>query len=450
MVYRQFSLGLAIRLLLVGVVLTAVVWLIFGHVYYGATLLAIGTLAVTVAELWWFINRTNRELARFLDAARSADFSQRFSRDDVGSGFGELGDVLTDILNRIHDARADQEIELRRMSALIDHIPVPLLTLHGDDSVTLQNNASRRLFGVSKVTQLRDLKQFGNSFHDAVNEAVPGQRELVTFTVEGVEYQLTLAATENIVAGVKSRVISLQEIQSEINQTQAQAWQDLVTVLTHEIMNSITPVTSLASTAEEMVEDLLERTDDDAPIAAELRELHDAVHTVARRSDSLVQFVHSYRQLTRLAPPEKRRLQISDLFESSRRLVEAERAGSDALIHSYVDPALLDIYADVDLLEPVMLNLLRNALQATSDIDEPGIELLGRLNSRGNVVIEVKDNGPGVPADLVNKIFVPYFTTKKNGSGVGLALARQVMTAHGGFIRVGQNEGGGATFSLIF
>jgi two-component system nitrogen regulation sensor histidine kinase NtrY len=104
----------------------------------------------------------------------------------------------------------------------------------------------------------------------------------------------------------------------------------------------------------------------------------------------------------------------------------------------------------VDLLEPVMLNLLRNALQATSDIDEPGIELLGRLNSRGNVVIEVKDNGPGVPADLVNKIFVPYFTTKKNGSGVGLALARQVMTAHGGFIRVGQNEGGGATFSLIF
>lgn len=144
MVYRQFSLGLAIRLLLVGVVLTAVVWLIFGHVYYGATLLAIGTLAVTVAELWWFINRTNRELARFLDAARSADFSQRFSRDDVGSGFGELGDVLTDILNRIHDARADQEIELRRMSALIDHIPVPLLTLHGDDSVTLQNNASRR------------------------------------------------------------------------------------------------------------------------------------------------------------------------------------------------------------------------------------------------------------------------------------------------------------------
>jgi two-component system, NtrC family, nitrogen regulation sensor histidine kinase NtrY len=128
----------------------------------------------------------------------------------------------------------------------------------------------------------------------------------------------------------------------------------------------------------------------------------------------------------------------------------AAHAGSDALIHSYVDPALLDIYADVDLLEPVMLNLLRNALQATSDIDEPGIELLGRLNSRGNVVIEVKDNGPGVPADLVNKIFVPYFTTKKNGSGVGLALARQVMTAHGGFIRVGQNEGGGATFSLIF
>jgi nitrogen fixation/metabolism regulation signal transduction histidine kinase len=418
--------------------------------YFGGTLLAIGVLFVMAAELWWFVNRTNRELARFLNAARSADFSQRFSMEDVGSGFSELGDVFTGIMNHIRDERADQAIELHRMSALIDHIPIPLLTLHGDDSVTLQNNAARRLFGVSKVTLLSDLKQFGNSFHDAVSEAVPGQRELVTFTVDGVEYQLTLAATENIVAGAKSRVISLQEIQSEINQTQTQAWHDLVTVLTHEIMNSITPVTSLASTAEEMVGDILKRTDDDAPINPELRDLHDAVQTVARRSDSLVQFVHSYRQLTRLAPPEKRRLQISDLFESARRLIEAERAGCGEFIHSAVNPALLDIYADVDLLEPVMLNLLRNALQATCDIKQPKIELLGRLNNRGNVVIEVKDNGPGVPAELVNKIFVPYFTTKKNGSGVGLALARQVMTAHEGFIRVAQNEAGGATFSMIF
>jgi PAS domain-containing protein len=201
MAYKRFSLGLAIRLFLAGVAITALAWLVIEGVYYGATLLAIGVLIVMAVELWWFVNRTNREVARFLNAARSADFSQRFSMEDVGSGFRELGDVFTDILNRIRDERADQAVELHRMSALIDHIPVPLLTLHGDDSVTLQNNASRRLFGVSKVMQLSDLKQFGKSFHDAVSEAVPGQRELVTFTVDGVEYQLTLAATENIVAG---------------------------------------------------------------------------------------------------------------------------------------------------------------------------------------------------------------------------------------------------------
>ena len=133
-----------------------------------------------------------------------------------------------------------------------------------------------------------------------------------------------------------------------------------------------------------------------------------------------------------------------------RRLAEAEWPGSDAVISRNVAPAELDVYADRDLLEPVVLNLLRNALQVTSELEQPQIGLCGRLNRRGNVVIEVHDNGPGVPDDMVKQIFVPFFTTKKEGSGVGLALARQVMTAHGGFIRVSQNNGGGAKFSLTF
>ncbi len=450
MVYRRFSAFLAIRLVVVSLAVTAVVWLLLQPGYHSATILAAGLLAATASELWWFVSRTNREIARFLDSARHADYSQRFSLEDVGTGFGELGDTFTDILDRLHEQREIGEIEERRLRALIDHIPVPLLTVHGDDSITLQNNAARRLFGASHVTRLSDLRQFGASFHDAVAEAVPGNRELVTFAVEGVEYQLTLATTENIVAGESNRLVSLQDIQSELDVTQLQAWQDLVRVLTHEIMNSITPVTSLAATAGDLVDDVLRKTPANSPVVDDLTDLRDAVNTVARRSDSLMQFVHSYRQLTRSAPPEKKRLQISELFDSVSKLAAAEWPESKAVLSRHVHPAELDVYADRDLLEPVLLNLLRNAWQVTADCENRKIELRGRLNRRGNVTIEVCDNGPGVPDEFARKIFVPFFTTKSEGSGVGLTLARQVMTAHGGFIRVGPNDGGGAKFTLTF
>jgi len=450
MVYRRYSLFLALRLATLCAALGATLWLVLQPGLHSATFIAAGIATMAALELWRFINRTNRELARFLEAIRHADYSQRFDFQGMGSGFEELAAAFTEILNRLYERRSSLETEVRALKALVDHTPVPLLTVHADSSITLQNNAARRLFGAAHVTQLRDLLQFGASLHQAVDEAVPGQRELVTFSVEGVEYKLTLAASENIVAGESSRLISLQDIQTELNATEAEAWQDLVRVLTHEIMNSITPVTSLAATARDVVNDIVKKVDRDSPLHADLEDLRDAVHTVAQRGDSLTQFVTSYRQITRLAPPEKRRLRIAELFESVMRLVRAEWPDRAAILTVRVEPTELDLYADRDLLEPVILNLLRNAFQATESLESPSIELSGRLNRRGNIVISVGDNGPGVPADIATKIFVPFFTTKKEGSGVGLALARQVMTAHGGFVRVADSDAGGALFTLTF
>ena len=185
-------------------------------------------------------------------------------------------------------------------------------------------------------------------------------------------------------------------------------------------------------------------------IDEDLQDLQDAIGTVARRSDSLMQFVDSYRQITRLAPPEKKRIRLADLFETVVRLAKAECPRDDVEFSIEVSPSELDVYADRDLLEPVLINLLRNAWQATESADKAKVSVRGRFNRRHNIVIEIADNGKGVPANIASKIFVPFFTTKDSGSGVGLALARQVMIAHGGFIRVGGNDTGGATFSLTF
>jgi nitrogen fixation/metabolism regulation signal transduction histidine kinase len=445
-----FVLSLAIRLVLVGATMAGVVWLVLLPGYHSATLLACFALAVLVLSLWRFVSRTNRDLARFLDAVRFGDNSQRFDFEQAGSGFNHLGKAFTRIMDEMRERRTRQEFDLRHLKALIEHVPVPLMTLHADRSVTLQNNAARRLFGAAHVTRVSDLAQFGPAFARSLEEAIPGERQLVTFVVEGAEYRLALAATEIIIDGKRERLISLQDIQSEIDATQAEAWQDLVRVLTHEIMNSITPVTSLAQTASELVDDVVRQAGPDSALARELEDVQSAVDTVSRRSNSLMQFIDSYRQISRLAPPEKKRVSLQDLFDTVTNLARAEWDNAHVTLTTRVEPPGLYVYADRDLLEPVLLNLLRNAWQSTSNLAQPRIELRGRLNQRGNTVIEVEDNGPGVPDEIATRIFVPFFTTREGGSGVGLALARQVMIAHGGFIRLGQADDGGAVFVLTF
>jgi len=447
MIFKRFTILLAVRLSLVGGVMATVIWLLLQPGLHSTTIIATAVLLILITELWKFVSRTNREIARFLDAAKYADYSQRFDFQKDGAGFKALGEAFTEIIERMHERRTGHEMEVRRLRALIEHIPVPLLTLHTDDAVTLQNNAARRLFGAEHVTTLRDLRKFGFRFAESVATAVPGDRQLVTFDVEGIEYHLTLATTEIIIAGNSERLISLQDIQSELDATQAQAWEELVRVLTHEIMNSITPV---AKTAVEFVDDVVQKDKAGEPLGEDLEDLRDAITTVARRSDSLTQFVDSYRQISRMAPPEKKRVRLGDLFESVGKLAKAEWPNRDVDFSIEVMPRELDVYADRDLLEPVLLNILRNAWQSTLNIERPVINLQGRLNKRSNVVIEVSDNGPGVPDEIAKKVFVPFFTTKETGSGVGLALARQVMIAHGGFIRLSRNEKGGATFSLTF
>jgi two-component system nitrogen regulation sensor histidine kinase NtrY len=448
--FNRFILFLLIRLFFIIVGLAALGYLFSKQGYHASTLLSVIILAGMIFELYRFITKTNQELSRFLDAARYADFSQRFTFSDLGAGFGELGDTFTHILDQFRDDRKQQESELRHLKALLEHVPVPLISLHADHHITLWNNAARRLFGITRVTKVNDLEQFGLSFMVDIQAISPGEKRLVNFQIENLSQQLTVSASEITLGSESEKIIGLQNIQSELDGVQLSAWQDLVRVLTHEIMNSITPVASLASTAVDLLEDATRKVAHYPEVVEELQDARDALVTVARRSDGLMHFVSSYRRLTRLAPPVIQPFNLLLLFEEVVKLATISFAEKGINIIWQTSPNPLQLKADRHMIEQILINLIQNAEHAVDNVAGPEVILSAHISKRGHVVIEVADNGAGIPDSVGAKVFVPFYTTRRDGSGVGLALSRQIMTAHHGSISYSSGQNGGTTFRLTF
>jgi nitrogen fixation/metabolism regulation signal transduction histidine kinase len=450
MASNRFGIALLLRLLLLSAG-TAAYLLAFMRL--GLHVVSIALLLIVVAvvlELWQFLQRTNREVTRFFASARHADFSQHFDFGTLGCDFPTLGATFNDILARLKEQRLGQEVELRQLRAMVDHMPVPLLLLSDTHDVQLLNNAARRFFGRNRIVHRDDLKQFGGDFHAQIAACRAGENRLARISIDGNESRVLIAVTALGSDGATLQLVSLQDIGQELALAQLEAWQDLVRVLTHEIMNSITPVASLAQTTADMAGDLAAAATADHAHRTALEKINDAAGTVARRAGNLMQFVANYRQLTGLPEPVKRRLQVQEVLTHVASVAVADaRAGHPALSVD-VSPPGLEFHADPEQVEQVLINLLRNAEQALAGKPHGYIALAAYLNARGHVTLEVRDNGPGIDEKILPRIFVPYFTTKPDGSGIGLALARQIVMAHGGSIRAGNDEAGGAVFTLTF
>lgn len=448
--FKRFSALLTLRLVMLFVTTLCLVLLVINPGYHAASLLILGIALAQIMEIVRFVKLTNDDLTRFLDALRYGDFGQKFDHAGMGAGFNELGQAFTDILERFRSFRGHQEEDLKHLKALVEHVPVPLISVYGDGTISVHNNSARRLFGNMHISRLSDLEHYGAEFKKLVTELKPGERQLIIFKTDDMEQTLTIAATQVVVAGRRERLISLQDIQSELDVAQLKAWQDLVRVLTHEIMNSITPVASLAKTSADLVDDAILKAEGQTELVEELKDIQDAVETVARRSDGLMNFVQSYRRLTRLPSPVKEPLKVSDIIENALKIASVKWRADNPLVELSIASDSLEVSADPDMLEQVLINLLLNAEHAVSSVKNAKIHIIARINRRGRVVIEVCDNGPGIDSDVISKVFVPFYTTKREGSGVGLALTRQVMIAHGGAVVFSETEGGGATFTLSF
>lgn len=451
--FKRFELNVTIRVALLALS-SMLLGIMLVETTYRATSFLVGVaILAQVGGLLRVVTKTNRELARFLGAIAHSDFSQTFALHRQGSAFDELGTSFTQVMDKFRASRADSERQADYLNAMLNHVPVALAAVREDGRVELLNNFAHRLLGPEDLSRRTT---DGQLLADALRSLSPGTRTLIRVAAGSAvgPQQLTVTTTQLILGGESRLLLSLQNIAGDLEATEVRAWQDLVRVLTHEMMNSLTPIASLTRTAQAVLSDLKDKVAGQANLVDEMSDAEMAIDTVARRSDGLLRFVERYRQFTAVPKPQVARAKLKDITDRLQRLMAPAAQEYGIGMDVLVLPPQLELLADPDMVEQVLINLLKNAVEAMRDVParDAGhrIRLTAHLDEGGHVVINVGDNGPGIPPDVAEKIFIPFYTTKRDGSGVGLSLARQVMLAHGGSINLSPMPDGGSVFTLRF
>ena len=438
---RHFRFQIVLRVVLLAATTVIIVLLLqTGTSYMAAGLLGV-TLAFQLSSLVRLVDRTNRDVARFLRSVRYSDFSQTFSANGWGESFADLNSALMDVMDDFRSARSDTEEHYRFLQTVMQHIGVGLISFRRDGSVGLVNNAAKRLVRVQHLKNIGGLNDFSPRLVQTLSSIRSGEKRIVK-VVDGDELlELVIYGTEFKMHGTPYTLVSIQDIQTELEEKEIEAWQKLTRVLTHEIMNSITPISSLATTVHELL---------DEEGADHKEDVREAVQTIERRSQSLLRFVQAYRSLTRIPRPDLTIFPVTDLFASVEQLFRSELEQNEIALRISVDPSQLDLTADATLIEQILINVIKNSVQALSGTNGGWIELRAWLGERGRPVVQVTDNGPGIEPEALEKVFIPFFTTKKDGSGIGMSLSRQIMRQHGGSMGVKSRPGEETIVSLRF
>ena len=447
--YSRFQAGILLRLVALVATLAALAWVMLNTSWYVTTALFMAAVVGEVIALTHFATRSGREVARFLDAVAFDDTTIAFSALSHDAALADLGAAMTRVLDQLRTGRAQREEQSQYLQSVISHIPVALVSVDEHGAVQLMNQAARRMFETA-CTDISQFGRFGEAFATSLCNLKPGDGAIVRMERSDGALQLKSAATGLVLAGVRHRLISLQNIETELTAQELAAWQTVIRVMAHEVMNSLTPISSLAATAGDIVTDVVSQLPPEDPQRAKLADAQDALETMARRSEGLLHFVQNHRRITKRMVAQVDIVPVRRVFARLQRLLAGELAARNIELTADVVPETLEVSADIELLDQALINLLRNAMEALRDGQQGKITLTGTLESGGHVVIAVADNGPGIPADQREKIFVPFYTTKRQGSGVGLTLVRQIATVHGATVSISKTPGGGATISLRF
>ncbi|MBK9488338.1 MAG: PAS domain-containing protein [Haliscomenobacter sp.] len=444
--YLHFSFGLVFRIILIILLIGAITWA-FPQTNQMALTVLLGVLLLwRVINLYSYVNITNRKLVRFLESVRYDDFSVRFAANQDDPVFRELSKQFNEVLDAFRQVRADKEANSQYLQTIVQHVNTGLLAFDESGRIELINNAALRLLGLYRLKALKDLQEDNPELQAMLKNI--GSSGSVLYQA-AVDRQLSITGTSIRMRGKMIKLVAIQNIQSELENKELEAWQNLTRVLRHEIMNSVTPIASLVSTMRDIVQQEIQQV---AHGSTETwQDLNEALEVVENRTNGLMNFVNAYRTFTSIPKPMLSPVMVLPLVQRITSLFAPTLKDKGIQLVYDIQPADLSISIDQDQIEMVLINLIKNAVEILEGQSQARIEIKSAVDQTAQrAVLEVIDNGPGIEPNALEQIFIPFFTTKEDGTGVGLSLSRQILQMHGGVLSVESQLGNGARFSLIF
>ncbi|MBL7871631.1 MAG: GHKL domain-containing protein [Cyclobacteriaceae bacterium] len=448
MAFNDFRFRVAFRVVLLGLVMVLFVFMVSRPNMIFAAGLTSFIIVGQLVELYRFTSQTNRKLTRFLESVKYSDFLSGFANDNkLGRSFRELNTAFNEVLEAFRNTRTEKEEHWQYLNTIVQQVRTGIISFDPDGQVQLMNTNAKRFIGIASLKNVNELADTNPKLYQALMEVQSGKSTLYK---SGNEYLLTLQATELRIRGNTVKLVTLQNIQNELQKQELDAWQNLTRVLRHEIMNSITPISSLTSTLREILDHDMTKTENHYELQTEgAEDLREGLTTIENRSKGLIKFIDAYREYTSLPQPKIKSIRVKDLLEKVAQFMKPELKKTSIQFGYHCESEYITIQGDEEMIEQVLINLIKNAMEALENTKDARIELNGFFRDNA-VSIEVIDNGSGIIPEAIDRIFIPFFTTKKTGSGIGLALSRQIMQMHNGSLLVKSEPDVKTVFTLNF
>lgn len=450
MVFSNFRANVMLRVAILAALCFVLLWGVINTKWLATPLVCGALLLLATIELIRYVERGSRDFTSFLSFVAHQDFSTAAAVPYTGRPFGQLQDayrVLIGELRRLHLQKAANH---QYLEAVVEHVGVALCCFDEQGVVKMMNGAARRLFDLPHLNSMRTFARIDERLPGVLQELGDGDRALLAVRLGDDALRLVLYATTFALLEQRYKLVSFQNIRDELDQQEIESWRKLIRVMTHEIMNSVTPIISLSGVIRETMIDESGTPGVRALTPHEQNDMLRSITAIHTRSSALLDFVQAYRSFAQLPPPVFTDVEVPALFERVRTLLSREIAQAGVTLQIRCDEPGLRIRADARQAEQVLINLVRNAIEALGSRPAPLIELRGSRNDDGDAILHVVDNGLGIAPEHLDSIFVPFFTTKRNGTGVGLSVSRQIMQANQGAISVRSAPGEGCVFTLKF
>lgn len=448
--YTIFRTQIFVRLLLIVATGFGIVYVLFQTHFWLVSFWLLLLFIILFVELLRYIERSHREMENLVIAIQQGDFSSSYHRRPAMRGH-MLSEAFNQLVNTFQALRQEKEGNHQYLQNIVEQVSVALICVDETGRIELLNRAARELFQLPFLKKLQDLKQVDEELYTRLSKMEARDRTLIRVIVNQQLFQLSVQATEFRMQGIQYKLLSMQDFRSELEEQEVASWQKLIRVLTHEIMNSVIPISNLTAISHQMLisekdgKPLLNSLADE-----EVEDLHGSLLTIEERTQGLVSFVKAYKSLTQISQPQFREVKVEMLLKRLRTLFKPRLQERDMQWEQKIVPENLNIKADFELIEQVLINLLKNAMDALEQIEKPVLKIEAYINDKNQRIIQISDNGSGIEDEVMEQIFIPFFTTKSSGSGIGLSLSRQIMRLHKGNISVQSEEGRGTTFTLSF